>query len=246
MSPYVLMSAVWVVAVFTAWRLRGWRPATTIGALAWLPLIAYFGIEVIVGHATTEPYDPLLQPMSDLGVTACGVNKYPLAEQALCSPLHMVMNWTMAISGTLIAAGALLLRSRFPLGRRVTAATWLLVVFGVSNTLPGAIPADLGFTWHVITSIPGMVVQVPALFLFGRALWPDNPKLAVWSHACAGIAALSIALLIVQSMFELPGGLLQRVLYGVVFAWCSVVAVAVLRGSRQPLTADTTAAPGVG
>lgn len=231
MSPYVLMSAVWVVAVFTAWRLRGWRPATTIGALAWLPQIAYFGIEVIVGYAVTQPYDPLLQPMSDLGVTTCGTGTYPLTSLAICSPLHSLMNWTMALSGTLTGVGALLLRSRFPQGRRVTAAMWLLVVFGVSNTLAGAIPADLGFTWHVLVSIPGMLVQIPALFLMGAALWNDHARTAMWSHLCGAIAALSLVLLMVQPVLELPGGLLQRTLYGAVFLWCTGVAIAVLRGS---------------
>ncbi|MFD0557602.1 uncharacterized protein DUF998 [Stackebrandtia endophytica] len=233
MVPYLLMGVTGVVALTAAWRLRGWKSAAIVGAVAWLPQIAYFGIEVIVGNAVTQPYDPLLQPMSDLGITTCGIDTYPLADRAICSPRHMLMNWTMSVSGTMTAAGALLLRSQFPRGRRVTAAMWLLVVFGVSNTLAGAIPADLGFTWHVLVSIPGMVVQIPALFLMGAALWKDSPRTAAWSHLCGAVAALSLALLMVQPVLELPGGLLQRTLYGAVFLWCTGVAIAVLSGARR-------------
>lgn len=229
MSPYWLMAAVWAALVLCAWWWRGRAAAGLVGAVTWLPQIVYFGIEVIVESATTQPYDMRFQPMSDLGVTQCGTLTHPLAEYAICSPLHMLMNWTMAVCGTLIAVGALLLRPRFPKGRQVTAAMWLLVVFGAGNTVPGAIPADHDFVWHVVASLPGMVVQIPALYLLGRALQSGRPKLAVWTHVCATIAALSLVLLFLQPVLDLPGGLVQRSLYGAVFIWCTVTAVVLLR-----------------
>ena len=227
--PYVSMGAIFVAAVVAAWLLRGRSWAAVIGVLAWLPQVAYFGVEVIVVSATTAPYDPLSQPMSDLGVTGCGTDTYPLADHAICSPMHPLMNWTMAVSGALVAAGALLVRSRLPRGYRSTAAMWLLVVFGGSSALAGVIPADIDFVWHVAVSLPGMVVQVPAFFLLGRSLRSKRPGLAAWSYLCGWSTVVSLALLALQPILELPGGLIQRALYGIVFVWCGGMAATLLR-----------------
>lgn len=85
-----------VVLAILLFRKSNSRLSILIGLISWVALSAYFMIEAIVIRATTEPYSFLNQPMSDLGVTACGTDTYVLASYMICSPHHWLMNWTFS------------------------------------------------------------------------------------------------------------------------------------------------------
>ncbi|MGO1923899.1 MAG: DUF998 domain-containing protein, partial [Jeotgalicoccus sp.] len=60
-----------------------------IGALSWIALSLYFIVEFLVIRVSSAPYNFLIQPMSDLGVTICGIDTYELAAYEICSPVHL-------------------------------------------------------------------------------------------------------------------------------------------------------------
>lgn len=227
MISYVAMGLLTVTALCTALLLRKQYEFTKkIGMVSWISLSAYFFIEYIVIQATTVPYNLLNQPMSDLGVTACGTETYELAAYAICSPFHPLMNWTFTLTGIIIFVGAIFLHQFWPDKRGTRIATMLLVIFGLSYGISGIFPADLNFLIHTFASLPGMFVQIPALILIGLAIRKTMPKLSKWTFLCAFLTTASLMLIFLQPMFtDLPGGLFQRFLYGFVWLWMVVTGI---------------------
>ncbi|MUK88920.1 DUF998 domain-containing protein [Ornithinibacillus sp. L9] len=224
-SYFFIMSVLTVIVCFAAFLLRNKREITAkIGFISWISLSLYFIIEFIVIRASTVSYNLFTQPMSDLGVTSCGIDTYELANYEICSPYHLLMNWTFTITGIVIFVGAIFLHQFWPNKRQTRIATTLLAIFGLSFTISGIIPADIGFLWHTFGALPGMIVQIPALILIGRAIRHNMPRLSTWTFVCTLITTGSLILLFFQTIF-IPGGLLQRILYGSVFLWMTVTAI---------------------
>lgn len=221
MFPYVLMAMVTVAACVGALPLRARpRAAARIGFACWISLSVYFVIESIVILRVTAPYSLLYQPMSDLGVTICGIDTYPLALYEICSPSHLLMNWTFTLTGVVIAVGAILLHQFWPRGLQATFATVLLVIYGLSYAISGIVPANIGFAWHTLGALPGMVAQIPALLLIALTVRGRMPQFAAWTSVCLLITTGMLLLLALQPVVPgLPGGLLQRLLYGSVYLW---------------------------
>lgn len=234
--PYIVMTFVSIVVIFSTVLLaKKSRWALALGCLAWISSIFYFALELVVIRASLAPYDFLKQPMSDLGVTVCGTYTYAWASYEICSPLNLLMNWTFVITGLTTAIGAICLQamSIWPNTRKIRIATGLLIVFGLSMSIAGIIPADKNFIWHTLVSLPGMFVQIPALILIGKAIRCTRPKLAKWTFFCVWINILILALIFLQPVIGLPGGLLQRLLYGSVYLWTAVTGLVVWREQRK-------------
>src|SRR5690606_842253 len=205
---------------------RNHKITIKVGLLSWVSLSVYFHIEYIVIQATTSPYKFLKQPMSDLGVTTCDFNTHPLAPYEICSPYHLLMNWTFTFTGIVIIVGAVGLHRFWPRNKKTIIATGLLVIYGLSYNISGIFPADINFLLHTLGSLPGMIVQIPALILIGISIHKTMPKLAFWTYVATILTTSSLILLFFQPfIIYLPGGLLQRILYGSVFLWMTITAI---------------------
>lgn len=218
---HVLVVLLLALVTFTYFILRQRRKSLAIiGIISWFSLCLYFIIEYIVIRNTTAPYDFLRQPMSDLGVKTCGMNTYPLTAIEICSPYHDLMNWTFILTGVVIITGSIYLHHLWPDQWKTRLATSLFVVYGLSYMQSGIYTADQHFLVHTLGSLPGMFVQIPALLLIANPIRTINLKLAKWTYICAFISTSSLLLLFLQPIFNyLPGGLLQRILYGSVYLW---------------------------
>lgn len=227
MISYVLMGLLTIAVLGAALLLRNQHDfIKRIGMVSWISLSLYFFIEYIVIRASNVPFNILKQPMSDLGVTSCGTDTYELAAYEICSPYHMLMNWTFTLTGLVIFVGAIFLQQFWPSKRGTRVATVLLVIFGLSYAASGVFPADLNFLIHTFASLPGMLVQIPALILIGLSIRTTMPKLSKWTFVCAFLSTLSLILLFFQPViYDLPGGLLQRFLYGSVWLWMIVTGI---------------------
>lgn len=205
-----------------------------IGLISWIALCAYFFIEAIVIRASSAPYSFLNQPMSDLGVIACGTDTYVLADYAICSPHHWLMNWTFFLTGLAILIGAVLLYPLWPKIRSVRIASIFIGIFGVSYGISGIIPADIDFYWHTLTALPGMVVQIPAMILISIAIYKKMTRIFWWTIICTIVTTAALLSLFLQAIFtELPGGLLQRILYASVYIWLTGTAIGLWSGRNH-------------
>ena len=205
-----------------------------IGIVSWFSLSFYFVVEYIVIRNTAVPYDFLTQPMSDLGVTTCGMDTYPLALFEICSPYYELMNWTFILTGIVIIIGSLYLHHLWPNQWKTKLATSLFVVYGLSYLQSGIYTADQHFLVHTLGSLPGMFVHIPALLLIASSIRKINPILAKWTYISTLISTCSLLLLFLQPLFnDLPGGLLQRILYGSVYLWMIGTAVSFFRMKQK-------------
>lgn len=232
--PYLLMVFASIAALLLAWSIRALpRVSLVIGSLAWISLAAYPVGEFYVMRASTVPYDPLQQPMSDLGVTICNEQPYSLAVAEVCSPEHMLMNWFFVFLGVAIAIGAICLHRQWPPGRRANAVTVLWVIYGCSSVMAGAVPADVHFLGHTFLSVPGMIVQIPALLLLAGIVREHRPRLATWTYIWAALNITTLVVLTLSGTVDLPvtmpGGLFQRALYFTVIAWAIGAAILTAR-----------------
>lgn len=230
---YFLMAFLVIIIFCVAFIYRRkYAVIKKIGFISWISLIIYFIIEYFVIRATTTPYDYLVQPMSDLGVTTCGSETYVLATYEICSPYHLLMNWTFTFTGIVIFVGALFLHQCWNDSKLTRVATALLVTYGISYTTSGIVPADISFLWHTLLALPGMFVQIPALLIIGRSMRIRMPKLSLWTFTCALINISILILLFLQPFIGLPGGLLQRMLYGSVYLWMIITAIMLWKSSK--------------
>lgn len=232
---YILMGILTVGILITVLVLEAKYEVTKIiGALSWIALSLYFIVEFLVIRVSSAPYNFLIQPMSDLGVTICGIDTYELAAYEICSPVHLAMNWTFTLTGIAVFTGAIFLHRFWPDNNKTKAATVLLVIFGLSYSISGIFPADINFLIHTFASLPGMFVQIPALIIIGRAIKNTMPKLSKWTYFCLAVNLLSLLFIFLQPIFpELPGGLIQRALYASIWLWMVVTGVVLLNKSIQ-------------
>lgn len=232
-AHYLAMAALGLLAVPAALALRHNGAARAVGVASWLALVAYIPLELAVMNASTAPYDPMRQVVSALGVTVCDSEPIPAVGDVICSPQHLLLNWTFTLTGIAIAVGAICLRPLLPAERRVTAAMWMLVAVGLSYTTSGVIPADVDLLWHTVLAIPGMVLQIPAWIMLARALRSSRPVLAVWTAAAVAVHLAGIAGLVVTPFVDGPGGLFQRAIIWPTYVWAVVAALMMLRGPAR-------------
>ncbi|MFP7484395.1 DUF998 domain-containing protein [Priestia filamentosa] len=230
-APYFLMAGIFILIICTIFFARKQHVVLKkVGFICWISLLFYFLIEYIVIRASTVSYSFFQQPMSDLGVTTCGKNTYILASYEICSPYHLLMNWTFTITGLVILTGSIGLHQFWPYKQKTKIATALLITFGISYSISGIVPANLHFLWHTLSSFPGMIVQIPALLIIGISIRKARPKLALWTFFCSSVTTISLLLILLLPLFpELPGGLLQRTLYGSVYLWMAATALVLWR-----------------
>lgn len=227
--PYFLMALLTIIVICVTFLIRHQRTKIAkIGFICWISLSVYFIIDYIVIQTTTAPYSFLSQPMSDLGVTTCGTDTYVISSVEICSPYHLLMNWTFTFTGIAIFVGALFLHQFWPDRRKIKIATIFLFMFGLSYTIAGVFPADVNFLWHTLPSIPGMIVQIPALIFIGLSIRKEMPKLSIWTFICALVTTSALILMSLQPFVDLFG-LLQRILYGSVYLWMTITAIALWR-----------------
>ncbi|KKK34162.1 hypothetical protein WN59_09445 [Salinicoccus sediminis] len=204
---------------------RGSRTSDTAGFMSWILLIFYFPVEWIVTSRMISAYSFMNQPMSDLGVERCMSHAYSLAPYHICSPLSGLMNITFIVTGILIALGAVLLHRFFGEGIGVRIATGMWVVYGLGYSISGIFPADVNFSVHTIFSLPGMVLQIPAMLIIAKTIRDKMPGFSVWTYICAALSALSLVLIVIG----FAPGLMQRLLYGFVWLWMIVGAIILWR-----------------
>ena len=221
---FLLVCVLLLLAAFFIAK-RGSRVSDTAGFMSWILLIFYFPVEWIVTSRMISTYSFMNQPMSDLGVERCMSHAYSLAPYHICSPLSGLMNITFIVTGILIALGAVLLHRFFGEGTGVRIATGMWIVYGLGYSISGIFPADINFAVHTIFSLPGMVLQIPAMIIIAKSIRDRMPGFSVWTYICMGLSALSLVVILIG----FAPGLMQRLLYGFVWLWMIVGAIILWR-----------------
>ncbi|WP_054706140.1 DUF998 domain-containing protein [Bacillus sp. JCM 19041] len=191
------------------------RIPSFIGIGSWIVAAAYFLYEPLAIAASQATYSAIQQPMSDLGVTECGLNTYPWADYDICSPHAAIVNGLFLLTAISISVGAFYLYQESQKSQTIKVAVGLLLVFSIGNGF-SVIPANVHFNWHTVPAMVAMVAVIPAIGLFGL-----NTIKGKWlSYICCFLTLLILVGFILIAFFSLEiGGLLQRVFYGLIYSW---------------------------
>jgi hypothetical membrane protein len=194
--------------------------AVRVGAVAWILAVQFFVAQIVVASAWTVPFSLKTRMISDLGNTACGPARRPVAA-VHCSPWHAVMNASFVIVGITMAAGALLTRRAFLDRWQATLAAALFVVAGAGVILVGLNPENENAGIHLVGAGVNFVAGNTALILFGLGL-PKSPRRPWlrWFTIAAGVAGLIATMMIVlQRDLGLGPGGIERVAAYTTSSW---------------------------
>jgi hypothetical membrane protein len=157
---------------------RGFQ-RTTLGSVLWLLCFQYFVAEQIARLASRAPYSVARNVISDLGAVRCVVS----TADAVCSPLHWLMNSSFVLQGLLIFFGGLLVRNVFPRGKLFTVALILITLSGIGLSIVGLAPEDVHRAIHYAAAAEHFLLNNIGVALLGAALLLQSrwPRLFAWS-----------------------------------------------------------------
>ncbi|QDQ03515.1 DUF998 domain-containing protein [Lysinibacillus fusiformis] len=190
-----------------------------IGIVSWVITILYFVIEPIFIMTSLVPYNIMQQAMSDLGVTSCGKYTYSIAPHEICSPHHFWMNVLFIVNGLTFSVGVLYLSQYLEKNWFNKLATVFILIFALGNIVSGFIPADIDLFWHSIVAQIGMITVFFGLWIYAKSLTEGKR----WTYFNLFVLLVLLILIVLLFFFPLPAGLLQRLFYGVIFLWGTVL-----------------------
>jgi hypothetical membrane protein len=211
-----------------------------------LGTVQFFAAHVVAQSAWLTPYRWATNYISDLGAVTC------VSEpgDAVCSPLHAVMNTAFVLQGLALIGGTVLTAAAWApsAGRRVWQG--LVVAAGVSWIVVGLVPEDVDRAVHAAGALPGFVVSNAALLVAGSSTSTRRHRVCRRAALVLGIVgAAGFALLAVASRW--PGGPVgvgaaERAVVFPLQIWALVTGVALLAaGYRNRASSDDRLGSGV-
>jgi len=116
-------------------------------------------------HYGPPVYNPGSDTISDLQAIHCGM----FQGSYVCSPLHNLANFSVAVLGLSVAVGSILLQHNLPNGRRSNVAIILLVIGGLAALANAFTPEDVTLIGDTVTAIVAFLGANFGLIQIGRA-----------------------------------------------------------------------------
>jgi hypothetical membrane protein len=216
---------------------RGFQ-RTTLGSVLWLLCFQYFVAEQIARLASRAPYSVARNVISDLGAVRCVVS----TADAVCSPLHWLMNSSFVLQGLLIFFGGLLVRNVFPRGKLFTVALILITLSGIGLSIVGLAPEDVHRAIHYAAAAEHFLLNNIGVALLGAALLLQSrwPRLfASFTLGCGSIGLVATLLLSKKIFLGIGIGGMERVAAYPFPLWLTLTGLFLLL-QRRPLTGDSS------
>jgi hypothetical membrane protein len=204
-----------------------------LGAVFWL-LTGEFLIAQFWAQSAYRGYSLTDMDISLLGVTVCNsaVTGYG------CSPLHLVFNGGMMLSGLLVILGAWLTRRLWPAGPLTVAALCLLAAgSGIGNLLVGLFPVDVFLEGHLAGAVLTLFVACLGILALAAVTWPANRAFALYSLATALLSLAAFGAYMLEFYLGLGRGVIERIGAWSHTLWYVVTGALILRGHFRPSAA---------
>ena len=160
-----------------------------LGPLIWFATLEYFVIQYIVAANWATPYSLLLNPISDLGNTGCGLYE----GRHVCSPEHGLMNFAFVALGLLMAAGAPLIHQEFREHRLAVVGFGGMAIAGLGTVLVGLSPENVNHTVHVFGAAgPFLVGNVALVILSCTLTMPISVRALTGIAGVIGLVGLAL------------------------------------------------------
>lgn len=133
------------------------------GGLLWVAVAQFFIVMALVQLAWPVPYDPIRDPISDLGRLTCTPTQ--------CSPWHGLMNASFIFLGLCMGGGAIAAELSSPLVSAISrTAAAILIVAAVGTIGVGLVPNDTIVWLHTTVAALGICGGNTGSALTGWAL----------------------------------------------------------------------------
>jgi hypothetical membrane protein len=201
------------------------------GAFLYVLGAVQFVVGMVVAALYYGPprYDIQRNSISDLQAVNCGL----FQGSQVCSPLHLIANSSVTLLGLLLVLGTLLIRTRFPAGRRRTIALGLLVVGGLGAAANGFTPEDVTLAGDTLTALIAFLGANFGLVQVGRLMARDPG----WGRCrldteISGVVGL-VALILYGANITGPlgAGVMEWLIVVPVTVWVLVIGTHLFRGS---------------
>jgi len=117
-------------------------------------------------HYGPPTYNPITDTISDLQAVHCGT----FQGTYVCSPLHSLANFSVAMLGLSIAVGSLSILGDLSKGRRGKVAVGLLIATGLAALANALTPEDVTLIGDTITAIIVFLAANFGLIQIGRTM----------------------------------------------------------------------------
>ncbi len=206
---------------------------TLLGAAAWILALQFFVVQGIVQAAWTTPFSLAHNMISDLARETCGPLVRAPGYEVACSPLHGLMNLSIAANGILIPVGALLARRAWPTTVPMTLALGMIMLTAPGHALVGLWPSDTGPAMHFAGAASILALGNPGMVLAGWAAWARYRGRAVTSLVL-GLTGIAGTLLFMREV-DLGIGLggMERIAFYPLTLWCGIQGLAIALSRRK-------------
>ncbi|MDT7579554.1 MAG: hypothetical protein QOK35_818 [Pseudonocardiales bacterium] len=198
-----------------------------------LGTVQFFAAHVIAQRAWPVPYSWTADYISDLGAVTC----VRAAADAVCSPLHAVMNTGFVLQGVLLIAGTLLTAGAWTAGTGRRVWQGLAVASGVSWIVVGLVPEDVNGALHAAGALPGFVVSNAALLVAGAStstrLLPPSRRAATVLGIVGVVGFVLLAVATTWPDGPVAVGAAERAVVFPLQIWALVTGVALLADGRR-------------
>lgn len=180
-----------------------------MGPAIWIYGIQYFIVQVIVAVAWNSPFSLMINPISDLGNTACGMYD----DRYVCSPLHDWMNASFILFGLTVTIGSVLLYHGFRKSVRSYIGFSLMALAGIGTMFVGIFPENTIGQLHTLGALMPFLLGNLSLIILGLSL--EMPRwFKYYTVASGAIGLVAFVFLIFQNYLGSgPGGLERVVVY---------------------------------
>lgn len=198
-----------------------------------LGTVQFLAAHLIAQGAWPGPYSWSANYISDLGAVTCVRG----AADAVCSPLHAVMNAGFVLQGVLLIAGTVLTAGAWTAGPGRRVWQGLVVASGVSWIVVGLVPEDVNGAVHAAGALPGFLVSNAALLVAGASTSTRRlPSVRRAATVLGVVGVVGFALLAVATTWPdgpVAVGAAERAVVFPLQVWALVAGVALLAAGRR-------------
>lgn len=216
------------------------RTGTLFGAGVSLALVVEFFITQIIAQLGASDYSAFAHDISYLGLTVCGAAALEVTEGVFggCTPLHLVANGGLVVSGVLQVLGIVLSLRAWPGNWTTRGGLVVLLVASVCTAGVGLFPVDGNVGMHVASATGFFVLFNVAVLLLGLGMWGRSRGYAGYC-LLTGIVSLTAVVLYGADIYWIVGrGGMERIAAYTSTTWfivSGVVMILAARGERATI-----------
>jgi hypothetical membrane protein len=177
-----------------------------LGPAIWFATLEYFVVQAVVASKWPTRYSLLLNPISDLGNTRCGVYD----GRYVCSPRHGLMNLAFVVLGLLMVVGAPLIHQEFLERRLAVVGFWGMAIAGLGTALVGVSPENVNHTFHVLGAAGPFLIGNAALIVLSCTLTMSR-SIRIATAVAGGVGLVGLVFFALGVDLGLGQGGMERV-----------------------------------